>query len=303
MAVRAIEPAAPVRFGTVRTPITVPVKDGQTVIPAGFKLRVLAVEGPTATVEYLDEVLKVPLSALEIEPASAVTPQPQHPAQLQHAPASLEAPAPKGEAITLRPGWDSRMQGGDVTLRELENVLSPYCSATTGLSGGAPEFFHGVRYLMPASAAVQVLGLSHRIQSAERVAATGFPRNSLSCSTFEGEFNRLDLVTDSADRVVCLQLVNQRPRTGDHPNDNDKWMTYNFLRNAMRSADTMNVSFKSRQDGETIVIETRLFQHYGRQHGNHFHVDRVEVKEKNRLFLPIPFARLILHCAENGLKK
>jgi hypothetical protein len=80
-------------------------------------------------------------------------------------------------------------------------------------------------------------------------------------------------------------------------------MTYNFLRNAMRASDTMRVSINADRNGEVIVLETRLFQRFGRYHHNRFLVDRAELKEKNRLFLPIPFARLVLHCVENGLRK
>lgn len=304
---RGLVAAAVPQVAIVIQPVTITIKYGHTVIPAGTRLPVSAADGSTVTVEYLGETQKLPLVAVRLEDVPAIA-TPTAAPQLSKNPASPPAPEPpRTETITLQPGWDGHMQGGDVTMHELQEVLSHHCAAGTDLGGGTPELYRGVRYLMPAATAAQVLGLSHRVRSGERIVAAGFPRNSLSCSTFdgsfEGQFNRLELVSDAADRVVCLQLVNQTPHRDNGSGDKDRWMTYNFIRNAMRASDTMRVSLNANRNGEVITLETRLFQRFGRQHGDHFHLDHLELKEKNRLILPIQFARLILHCIEGGLRK
>jgi hypothetical protein len=306
MSLRAVEKPAP-QIAIVTQPVTISIPYGQTVIPSGTKLPVSSVDGSTVTVEYLGRTQRIPLAAVLLETAPATTPLPTRPPASQKNPTSGPAPEiPRVDAISLQPGWDSAMQGGDVPMRELYELLSRHCAAGTDLNGGTPEVYRGVRYLMPSTIAVQTLGLSHRIRSGERIVAAGFPRNSLSCSTFdgsfEGDFNRLELVTDAADRVVCLQLVNQTPHKDDFGGA-DKWMTYNFIRNAMRASDTMRIAADARRNGETITVETRLFQRFGRYKHNKFIFEHAEIKEKNRLFLPLPFARLVLHCVENGLKK
>lgn len=222
-------------------------------------------------------------------------------------PATAPTAAPPPGTITLHPGWDSRMQGGDVTMQELQKLLSPFCSAGTDLRAGNTELYRGVRYLMPEAEAARILNLSHAVKSAERIVAPGFPRQSITCSAydgaFEGEFNHLELVTDAANHVVCVQLINQSPRNSDMPEQGDTWATYDFLHAGMRASDLMKVSLQSRREGETIIIESRLFQNFGHQHGDHFHISHVEIKEKTKLIMPIQFARLVLHCIQTGLAK
>jgi hypothetical protein len=290
------------QFAILKQPVKIKIPYGETVIPAGSRLPVVSVDSTIARVEYLGQVQTIPITAARFESAPTIpTASPQMGTSQQQSP-----PSPAQIRMILSPGWDSRMQGGDITMRELQSILSRYCSADIDLSGAGSELYNGVRYLMDSEEAARILGLSHRIKSSDQIVTPGFPRNSLSCSTFdgtfEGQFNRLNLVTDEANKVVCIQLTDEHPRSADSPNDGDTWSTYNFIHPALRASDTMKVSIKSFHEGDVIRIETRLFQNFRQRVGRSVRA-HTEEKEKTKLLLPVPFARIILHCVQNGLSK
>src|SRR5207244_845183 len=108
-----------------------------------------------------------------------------------------------------QPGYDSRMQGGDISMRELQLLLSPYSTEAIDLSGAGTKIYNGVTYLMDSEQAATSLGLPHSVPSRVPLATPGFPKNSLYYigydGAFEGRFNRLYLVTDAANQVVAIQ--------------------------------------------------------------------------------------------------
>ena len=96
-------------------------------------------------------------------------------------------------------------------MREMQLLLSSHCSEGVDLSGAGTKIYNGVTYLMDSEQAATNLGLAHSVPSRVLVAAPGFPRNSLYYigydGAFEGRFNRLYLVTDIANKVVAIQLI------------------------------------------------------------------------------------------------
>ncbi len=200
------------------------------------------------------------------------------------------------------------MQGGDITMRELQLLLSPHCHEGVDFAGAGAKIYDGVSYLMDSEQAATALGLGHAMPSRVLVATPGFPRNSTYYigydGAFEGRFNRLYLVTDRANKVVAVQLVDEHPNTssGSAGSSGRTWNTYNFLNARLRASDAMRVHATSKRDGDAILIETRMSQSVRERKGRGW-VNRYEEKEHVKLFLPIPFARIILHCAQIGLSK
>src|SRR5437016_637530 len=78
------------------------------------------------------------------------------------------------------------------------------------------NIYNGVRYLMDCNEAASVLGVRVNIASRVSLATPGFPRNTMFYigydGNFEGHFNRLYLVTDAANKVVSIQLVDEHPK-------------------------------------------------------------------------------------------
>ncbi len=68
---------------------------------------------------------------------------------------------------------------------------------------------------MARDVTIQKLGLQSAIKSKNAVVCPGFPSDSFSSSTFDGrfdgEYNRLYLVTDCADQVASIRLVCENP--------------------------------------------------------------------------------------------
>src|SRR5438046_10149755 len=97
-------------------------------------------------------------------------------------------------------------------------------------------------------------GPAHSVSSRVPVATPGFPKNSMYYigydGAFEGHFNRLYLVTDIANKVVAIQLVDE------HPKGHWKsaaalaaatWSTCNFINQQMRTRHAASESAQSHQ--------------------------------------------------------
>jgi hypothetical protein len=295
-------------FVVLTQPVKVKVAYGETVLPAGMKLPVVSSDAASVRVKYLGDVQTIPIDASLADMAGAGPPAtpPIVPTKL----AAIPSDTPNTQLqVSLQPGYDSRMQGGETSMRELQSLLSTHCSEGVDLSGAGTKIYNGATYLMNAEQAATVLGLPHSVPSRIPLAAPGFPKNSLYYigydSAFEGHFNRLYLVTDTANKVVAVQLVDE------HPKGHWKsaaalaaatWTTYNFINARMRASDTARVQAVSKRQGNIVLIDTQAYQRVRTRVGPK-NVDRYEEQENAKLFIPIPFARIILHCAQIGLSK
>src|SRR5438270_11778446 len=153
------------------------------------------------------------------------------------------------------------MQGGDISMRELQLLISSHCSEGVDLSGAGTKIYNGVTYLMDSEQAVTVLGLAHSVSSRVPVAAPGFPKSSLYYigydGAFEGHFNRLYLVTDAASKVVAVQLLDEHPKSRWKSPASlaaASWSTYNFVNARMRASDLMRVHAVANRQGGAITI-------------------------------------------------
>jgi hypothetical protein len=194
-------------------------------------------------------------------------------------------------------------------MRELQLLLSPHCTEEMDLSGAGTKIYHGVTYLMPSEEAALALGLPHSIPSRVPLATPGFPKNSLYYigydGAFEGHFNRAYLVTDTANKVVAVQLVDEHPKARWKSAASlaaATWSTYNFINGRIRASDSIRVQAISKSQGKVVSIEAQMYQRVRSRIGRQ-NVDRYEAHEDTKIFIPMPFARIILHCAQIGLSK
>jgi hypothetical protein len=289
-------------FVTLTQSFKIKIPYGETVIPARTKLEVVSTDNPaTVQVVYMGQVQTIPRDFVQFEPASrelpgstpATSPSPPPP----RPPPSLQQPIP-----SFGMGWDSLMQGGDITMRELQSLLSPHCTPAVDLGGYGINIYNGVRYLMDSDEAAGILGVRGHIPSRVRVATPGFPRNTLSYTAydgnFEGHFNRLYVVTDTANQVVCVQLVDEHPRPGDAQGS---WNTYNFINTRLRASPCVHVVDESTPQGDVMQVETRMYE--PRKVDRRGRCTDYQEMESTKLLIPIPFARIILHCTQIGLSR
>ena len=304
-------PSSP-RFVVLTQPVKVKIAYGETVLPAGMKLPVVSSDTTSVRVNYMGELQTIPIGAARFEGSTAELPDAasETPPIVPTKPAAVPSTTPGTQLqVSLQPGYDSRMQGGDISMRELQSLLSPHCSEGVDLSGVGTKIYNGVTYLMDSAQAATVLSLAHSVSSRVPVATPGFPKNSMYYigydGAFEGNFNRLYLLTDTANKVVAIQLVDEDPKgrwKSAAALAAATWSTYNFINARMRASDTVRVQAISKRQGNVILIETQMYQRVRTRDGRK-NVDRYEEQEDAKLFIPIPFARIILHCAQIGLSK
>jgi hypothetical protein len=298
-------------FVVLTQPVKVKIAYGETVLPAGMKLPVVSSDAASIRVKYMGEVQTIPIGAAQFE-----TSEPSDAAPSETAPtvptkaAAVPSTTPATQLqVSLQPGYDSRMQGGDISMRELQLLLSSHCSEAVDLSGAGTKIYKDATYLMESEQAATILGLAHSVSSRVPVATPGFPKNSLYYigydGGFEGHFNRLYLVTDAANKVVAIQLVDEHPKgrwKSAAALATATWSTYNFINARMRASDNARVQAVSKRQGNIIMIDTQVYQRVRARVGGK-NVDRYEEQQNAKLFIPIPFARIILHCAQIGLSK
>jgi hypothetical protein len=303
-------PSSP-RYVVLTQPVKVKIAYGETVLPAGMKLPFVSSETTSVRVNYLGELQTIPIGAARFEASEPPETAPSEilpivPTKLAAVPSTTSGPQLQ---VSLQPGYDSRMQGGDISMRELQSLLSPHCSEGVDLSGGGTKIYNGVTYLMDSAQAANILGLAHSVSTRVPVATPGFPKNSMYYigydGAFEGHFNRLYLVTDTANKVVAIQLLDEDPKgrwKSAAALAAATWSTYNFINVRMRASDTVRVQAISKRQGNVILIETQMYQRVQTRDGRK-NVDRYEEQENTKLYIPTPFACIILHCARIGLSK
>ena len=147
--------------------------------------------------------------------------------------------------LVLDRSWASPLQGGSQTMKDLGTLLSPFAKPEANLAASAGlDFYQGVTYLMPLADARKVLNLQNVIAK-EKVVCPGFPKDSFLSYAFdgyfEGEFNKLYLVTDKADQVVAVQLVATAPKRDQvkSPSQKTDWHTYDFINNRSKASTTV----------------------------------------------------------------
>jgi len=298
-------------FVVLTQPVKVKIAYGETVLPAGMKLPVVSSDATSIRVKYMGDLQTIPIAATRFEDSE---PPDAAPSEIPPIVPTKPAAAPSTTSgtqlqVSLQPGYDSRMQGGDISMRELQLLLSSHCSEGVDLSGAGTKIYNGVTYLMDSEQAATNLGLAHSVPSRVPVAAPGFPKSSMYYmgydGAFEGHFNRIYLVTDTANKVVAIQLVDEHPKgrwKSAAALAAATWSTYNFINARMRASDTARVQAASKRQGNIVVIDTQVFQRVRTRVGR-TNVDRYEEQENAKLLIPTPFARIILHCAKIGLSK
>jgi hypothetical protein len=298
-------------FVVLTQPVKVKIAYGETVLPAGMKLPVVSSDATSIRVKYMGELQTIPIAATRFEDSE---PPDAAPSEIPPIVPAKPAAAPSTTSgtqlqVSLQPGYDSRMQGGDISMRELQLLLSSHCSEGVDLSGAGTKIYNSVTYLMDSEQAATNLGLAHSVPSRVPVAAPGFPKNSMYYvgydGAFEGHFNRIYLLSDTANKVVAIQLVDEHPKgrwKSAAALAAATWSTYNFINARMRASDTARVQAVSKREGNIVVIDTQVFQRVRTRVGR-TNVDRYEEQENAKLLIPTPFARIILHCAKIGLSK
>jgi hypothetical protein len=249
-------------------------------------------------------------------PPPAPEPAPSPPEQ--PAKAALQ-PSPAVRKIVLGAAWRSPTQTGELTRKDLARIFFGHGSANDETEGDASlRVYNDIPYLTPVGEAKRRLRLDGLTSSKTKVVCPGMPLDSFWFYAFDGVFpggfDRLCLITDSADQVVSVQLVEDlsRERSLDFT-DLSGYHTYNFV--SYRVKGTGNLVIKHEVSNETpelFVVESTLIDPTDNENPTAKkgaskrstktpgRVPRTgKVLERSRWFVPKPVVNLILRCVEN----
>ena len=282
--------------------LTAEVAQGQTVdITGKLRFAALSYVGPTTmqvSINFDSATVEKPSGILASKTPNTTTPTNSTNTRVNHP-----------EGIALDPRWDSALPGDSLTLQDLGAILSKEVKRGRDIAPHPDLKIYGeVTYLMPLERAKEVLGLSKRVNSKNKMASSGFPASSLYhygfTGQYEGIYNQLYIITDRADQVVSIQLVAEHPH-GDIPKvQYGDWHVYNFVNARHKALSTLQIGYSAHNKSDILVIDSVL-----RDSGLHTSRSKSVTGRANqttshsglclesvRWYLPTPLAGLILEC-------
>lgn len=202
---------------------------------------------------------------------------------------------PAAVALSLRLGWDTRTSAGKAVMEELNELLSGIAPTNIiEVPTGIP-IFGGVFSMMPLMEAIAAVGGNKSRVSKAQVAVGGWPNSSTHFHSIDYRdtppFNRLHFVTDDADRVIAVQLVEEAPKSSSSPNRPSSWTSYDFVNLRRSGSKNLGVFAAVRNEENLVVIESKLID------PRRSPADRYYV----RLMMPREVAGIIKYCLENNL--
>jgi hypothetical protein len=241
-------------------------------------------------------------------------------------PAQPSAPAEGVQAtgVVLDKDWQSPLTGNAVSMKELASLLSPFFQPTDDTAPNpAIEIFNGVTYLMPWKEALQKLGISQSMPAKVQVACPGFPKDSfydfVFAGSFDGDYNQLHLVTDSAGQVVCIELVCTAPKKRVTVGvSTEPWHTFDFIGNKTKAMSSVVVFHEAQYRSKTSSFGWNTYSPRSDSKGKSLDGIRIQseainlkrgftdpylgrLMQQSCLYVPKPLAELILFCArKNG---
>ena len=179
--------------------------------------------------------------------------------------------------------------------------------------------YPGIPFLAPLAAAKKQLNLEGASASKTRVTCPGMPVGSFSAHTFSGVFaggfSRLCLVTDNADQVVSVLLVDENSRqraTG--LSDSAGYHTYNFINLRVKGTNDLVIKHEIAADSPpgVVLVESLLVDPHDSESSSKSSSSRSssgksssssrtprsgKVLERSNWYVPVPVVNLILRCA------
>ena len=229
----------------------------------------------------------------------ASRPDPVKPATVGAPAAAAAAPGSEKKDLVLAASWNAPQRGGDAALEDLRNLLADHGRANVDLLADNTLMLYGpIYYLMPLGEAARTLGQS--LSPKKAVNCPGFPKDSFFAHTVDGDFGdgfeKLLLVTDSTDRIVAVQLVDEHPDGSlwlEPQVFSDQWHVYNFIQFRSKGSAKWKIGQRVAESGRVLRIDSELvandeFGYFGLG----------DSKERVQLYLPQPIVNLILFRIE-----
>lgn len=238
--------------------------------------------------------------------------------------AQTTATPPRQGGLVLDRGWQTPIQGGTATMKDLGALLSPFAKPAVNIAP-APDLkiYGGVTYLLPLEDAKRALGITQKGGVKTKVIAPGFPKDSFFHYAFDGSFdgpyNKLYLIVDKADQVAAVQLVAEKPQMRDFGTIglnslNTDWHTFNLVTAKSKGSTRLVIDFKQMFETKDRWMTYRPDTPYTHPKseisllrlesivldpGSGQSIREQRAIEAVRLYLPRPIMELILSCVYN----
>jgi hypothetical protein len=252
-------------------------------------------------------------------PAAPAPTAPAAPVVASIAPATPPTAPGAARKIELAPNWDAPPQTGTMTRKDLALLFTGQGTSGGAVTGEAAiVLYGGIPYLAPLSEARKRLNIEAALPAKSRVTCPGLPSGSFTAHTysgvFEGGFNRLVLVTDNAEQVVSVLVLdeNSRQYVSNEP-DTTGYHTYNFIQHRVKGTGDVAIRHKiASSKGGVLIVETMLIDPYDggkpppRSTSSRTTTTRTtpsktgRVLERSRWYVPAPVVELILRCAASS---
>ena len=235
-------------------------------------------------------------------PADQRTTSPSSPVDVVKEPSKPESGNVEG--IRLSAGWNVARPGEAPVYNDLFALLHKHGQAKVDLvSNTSLTLYKKIAYLAPVRKVALEQGL--HLGPRRTLVCPGFPSGSFFYYTASGrfseEFERMVLIADLNDRVVGVQLVDERPSRVpwlDAHSFTKNWHAYNFVQTKMRKKDTWHIAHRVfRVNRDVLRIDSELVEGDPKE-GK----DKSKPKERVQLFLPQQIVDLILFRVE-GIRK
>lgn len=273
-------------------------------------------------------VAPAPTAAANPAPAPPAVPKPPMPATVPAVPvpaappttASLTPPAPakpvEVKKMALATNWNGPGQAGEMTRKDLAALFGSEGSPSENVEGDPTVILYGdVPFLAPLAQAKKRLQLEGVSPTVSKVNTPGLPVGSLSSygftGIFAGGYGRLNIITDLAEQVVSIQVVDDNPRQrSSDTTDTNGYHTYNFINGRSKAANDLVVKHQIVKEGAprgVVVVETLLIDptdgnsppKKGSSSSSRSTTRTGKVMERARWYLPQSLVSLILRCAGN----
>ncbi len=260
-------------------------------------------------------------------PAPTVAPSPAPapaPAMINGIPAS-ELPSgeqkPRGK-VALASNWSSPTSGGEMTRKDLAKLFGEVGSPGESLEiDPSLVVYPGIPVLTHIERAKKLLNLTSSPTSSGKIQTPGLPQGSLSATIFNGVFpggfDRIYIITDTADQVVSVLLAeaNTRARV---PNESDTngYHTYNFISGKAKGTNDLIIKHKLLTDNVPpglVIVDSMLVdpdapdpsaprptKGSSSKFGTSQKSKTGKVMERSRWFVPSPIVNLILRSCTGG---
>jgi hypothetical protein len=268
-------------------------------------------------------VIKKPEQIKLAEPGDAPSPAappppPPPPAEKKPEPAAPEAAAPAPEPrkrIVLGAKWNIPIQRGEMTRKDLALLFGTAGAASEETAvDGSIMVYPDIPLLTPLNDARKTLRLDNAAPTKTKVTCAGLPADSFYAhgftGIFPGGFTRLYLITDLADQVVSVLLVdeNSRQRSSDLK-DSFGYHAYNFIHNRVKGNNELVVKHEIAKTGAppgVILVESLLIDANDPEdvpprtgfstRSKPRKPTTGRVLERSQWFVPRPVVNLILRC-------